>query len=89
MTLTEYQTAVFATTIDNPYDYFKDFDHWYDFDTEKGYNTCALIDRIAKTSLEESSYNYDREIERAVDQICKWNLNGMYKKVTSRIAVEV
>lgn len=77
----ETQRSVFITTIDNPYDYFEDFDHWFLYDTEMGYNTCARIDRIASTSLEESSYDYTKEIERAVDQLCKWNLNGLYKKI--------
>ena len=80
--MAETQEVVFVTTIDNPYDYFTDFDRWYAYDTEKGYNTCGLVDRLAHTSLEESSYNYKREIERAVDQICKWNLTGLYKKIT-------
>lgn len=80
----DFKDEVFVTTIDNPYDYFKDFDRWYAYDTQMGYNTCGLVARISRTSLEESSYNYNKEVERAVDQICKWNLLGLYKKIHSR-----
>lgn len=75
----------FATTIDNPYDYFDDFDRWYAYDTANGYNTCSLVARIANTSLEQSSSDYNKEIERVVDQICKWNLSGNYKKVSRNL----
>ena len=43
-------TAVMLTTKDNPFDPFTDFDSWFMYDSEKGYNTCGLIDRIARTS---------------------------------------
>ena len=42
------------TTFDNPYDPFTQFNHWFLFDTEKGYNTCAYLDRVAKVSEEFS-----------------------------------
>ena len=38
------------TTFDNPYNPFEQFSDWFLFDVEKGYNTCAYLDRIAHTS---------------------------------------
>ena len=38
------------TTFDNPFDPFEQFDQWFLFDTEKGYNSCAYLARIATTS---------------------------------------
>lgn len=35
------------TTFDNPFDPFEQFDLWYQYDTDKGYNSCAYLDRIA------------------------------------------
>lgn len=75
------ERAVFVTTIDNPYDYFTDFDRWYAYDTQQGYNTCSLVARMADTSTEDSDYNYTREVERVVDKLCKWNFNNLYKKI--------
>lgn len=38
------------TTIDNPYNPFKDWDSWFAFDQQKGYRTCQILDRFYKTS---------------------------------------
>ena len=42
--------AVMLTTTDNPYNPFKNFDEWFMYDTEKGYNSCGYLARIAKLS---------------------------------------
>lgn len=39
-------TESMLTTVDNEFDPFTDFDSWYNFDVENGYNTCALIARL-------------------------------------------
>lgn len=78
--MTDYDVAI--TTTDNPYDPLDDFDKWYFYDTAiLGYCTCAYLARIAKVSGEMSDENYKQEVERAIDEICKFNLNGKYVKV--------
>lgn len=69
------------TTIDNPYDPFDDFDHWYQFDNDKGYDSCGYLARIAKTSPELSDAENDEEIERAIDEIIHYDFLGIYKKL--------
>ena len=76
--------AVFVTTLDNPYDYFTQFDEWYAFDTEKGYNTCAYLARIAKTSKEMSDADYEQAVNDAVNEIVRLNVTGNYKKVQQK-----
>lgn len=71
------------TTHDNPFDPFKDFDNWFNFDTEKGYYSCSYLARIAKTSDSLTDYEYDLEIERAIDEIIKYDFMNIYKKVVS------
>lgn len=73
--------SVMLTTTDNPYDPKTQFDQWYAFDTEKGYNSCSYLARIAKTSEALSDKENSLEIERAIDEIVLMNLNGLYKKV--------
>ena len=73
------------TTIDNPYDPFKQFDSWFLFDVEKGYNSCAYLDRIAQTSDQFSDEENEREIERAIDEIIKYDFANIYKKVKEEI----
>ena len=69
------------TTVDNPFDPFTQFDSWFLFDVEKGYNSCAYLDRIAKTSDQLSDKENEEEIERAIDEIIKYDFMNIYKKV--------
>lgn len=70
------------TTFDNPYDPFEQFNSWFLFDTEKGYNTCGYLARIAKTSDQLSDEENELEIERAIDEIIKLDFMNVYKKVS-------
>ena len=70
------------TTIDNPFDPFTQFDEWFLFDTEKGYNSCSKLDRIVNLTDEMSDVEVDEEIERAIDEIVKHDFLNIFKKVT-------
>ena len=72
---------VMLTTTDNPYDPRTQFEDWYAFDVAKGYNSCAYLARVAKTSEGLSDYDNEVEIENAINEIVKYNLDGVYKKV--------
>lgn len=72
---------VFLTTLDNPFNPFEQFDQWYAFDTQKGYNTCNYLARIARSSDELSDADEDRIVEEAIDEIVELNVLGIYKKV--------
>lgn len=76
---------VMLTTIDNPYDPFTEFDQWFLFDTQKGYDTCNYLARIAKTSNELPENLNEIEIEQAMDEIVELNVLGLYKKVYKEI----
>ena len=70
------------TTIDNPYNPFDNFQSWFLFDCEKGYNSCAYLARIARTSDAFSDAENRQEIERAIDEIVKFDFQNIYKKVS-------
>ena len=70
------------TTIDNPYDPFKQFSDWFRFDMEKGYCSCSYLARIAKTSDQLTEDENEKEIERAIDEIIKYDFMNIYKKVS-------
>ena len=69
------------TTFDNPFDPFEQFDSWFLFDVQKGYNSCGLLGRIAKTSDQLTEEENDEEVERAIDEIIKYDCENIYKKV--------
>lgn len=75
-------TKCALTTIDNPFDPFDQFDSWYRWDIDKGYDCCGYLDRIARTSDQLSEEENDNEIERAIDEILKYDFRNVYKKVT-------
>ena len=73
--------ACAITTVDNPYNPLLQFDLWMKYDTEKGYNSCAYLDRIAITSDVMTTLEEEQEIERAIDEIITLDPFNMYRKV--------
>lgn len=69
------------STKDNPYNPFEQFDQWYTFDMDHGYSSCSFLDRIARTSDQLSEEENDAEIERAIDEIIKYDPLNIYIKV--------
>lgn len=65
------------TTSDNPFDPFKNFDQWYQYDIAKGYHTCSYLARISNTSDNLSDSLNEEEIENAIDEIVQLNLLGI------------
>ena len=53
---------VSITTIDNPYDPFDQFNQWFLFDVEKGYNTCSYLGRIVQL--------YEGMTQKEEDEAC-------------------
>ena len=73
------------TTVDNPFDPFDDFDSWFMFDIEKGYNSCSLLARIMKVSDDMTEKEEDEERERAIDEIIKYDFLDIYKKAIKNV----
>lgn len=69
------------TTIDNPYNPFEQFESWFLFDTEKGYNSSAYLARIAQLTDDMSEHEKDVEIERAIDEIIKYDFTNNRMKI--------
>lgn len=75
------KTAVMLTTIDNPFDPFIQWDDWKRFDEDHGYYSSEYLARVAKTSDELSDSDYLNAIEDAIDDICRLDVLGIYKKI--------
>jgi hypothetical protein len=68
------------TTVDNPWNPFTNYDEWWVYDHNKGYDTPGFLARIANVSLSLSDVDFDLAIEQAIEEIVTQNVNGMYKK---------
>lgn len=76
------------TTFDNPFNPFENFDEWFAFDIQHGYNTCGKLMRIANIENNMSEVEYNNEIERAIDEIIKYDFVELYRKVYNTAVVE-
>lgn len=81
---TKEKKSFMLTTFDNPFDPFEEFEKWFLFDVEKGYNSCAYLARIAHTSDLFTDEENDEEIERAIDEIIALDFRNIYKKVEQK-----
>ena len=68
------------TTFDNPFNPFEQFNEWFMFDIEKGYQTCERLAKVVKLSDEMTQNEIDEEIDRAMDEIIKEDFLNLYVK---------
>lgn len=76
--MNESPKEVAITTVDNPFNPFKDFTKWFMFDVNKGYNTCSYLSRIMDLKKID-----EENVEIAIDEIIKNDFLNIYKKVTN------
>lgn len=76
------------STIDNPFNPLVDFDSWLRFDIEFDHRTCETLARNVKLTPEMSQSEEEEEIERAIDDIIKYDPEHKFIKVTSLVTVQ-
>lgn len=69
------------TTIDNPFNPITQLDEWLNYDLNKGYNTYALIDRIAQFDENMSDEEKDAKEQAAIDFIIRFDPLNLYRRV--------
>ena len=74
------------TTVDNPFDPFTQFDTWYQYDQQLGYNSSSLLARIARLSPGLSEADERAALNQAIDEIVYENVSGMHKKVSRKVS---
>lgn len=73
--------AYALSTKDNPYNPFDNFDSWYMFDLDKGYDSCGYLARVARTSELLSDEENAKQIENAIDDIVSSDFTNMFIKI--------
>ena len=79
-------TETMLTTFDNPFDPFEQFNEWFLYDVEKGYNTCSYLARIVNDSNEMSEKESNEATEKAIDEIIESDFMNIYKKVQKNVS---
>lgn len=73
---------MWLTTVDNPFNPFKQWDDWYEFDMMKGYDTCGLIMKYADCSDENlTEMENEEQIQYACNKILDYYDDEFYKLV--------
>ena len=80
-TNTTNKKAVALTTFDNPHNPIDDFEAWFRFEVENGYNTSGELAREAHTSHMLSDEENRAEVERAIDTIIQNDPICIYRKI--------
>ena len=78
-------TCCMLSTIDNPFNPFEDYSSWLMFDKEKGYDSAERLMRIAKVTDDMTQKEENEEIERAIDEIIKYDILNVYIKVSKTL----
>lgn len=76
---------VALTTNDNPYSPFDEFEKWFMFDNDHGYNSCSYLARVAKTSDALTPQENETVLEEAIDDIIRLDFTDHYKKVSKEV----
>lgn len=66
------------TTIDNPYNPFKDYEAWLSWDMKAGYDTSGFLARMAAYSSALSDAEQEENIQATMREIVANNVTGMY-----------
>ena len=73
------------TTRDNPYSYFDEQDEWEAYENLTGNRATRMIGRFAFTSDNLSVEENQLEIDRAIDEIIKYDPQHIFLKETKEI----
>ena len=82
MTITKEDEAIMLTTMDNPFNPFIQYNEWYAYDVNKGYNTCAYLARLVGDLNPLEELEAESIIKQKIQEIVDLNLLGNYCKIT-------
>jgi hypothetical protein len=68
------------STVDNKFNPYEDWEGWFNWDSQAGYNSLGLLARVIRTSPELSEADQHLAYEQAVEEIVDM-FEGFYIKV--------
>jgi hypothetical protein len=77
-------TDFMLSLVSNPFDPFKEYDLWLNYDHKEGFDTAGLLARSVSVSSEMSESEQQFAVEDAIDSIVNNpSFAGLYKKVAA------
>lgn len=70
------------TTIDNPYSPIDDYDKWYIWDSDHGYNTTNYQARLINLPIDSLDYIMDIAIDQSLVYMIENDVFGIYKVIS-------
>lgn len=64
----------------NPFSPISDFRAWYAFDPVKAAKCCSMRAALTADSSESTPFEQDETRNAAIDEICRENVTGYFKK---------
>ncbi len=75
------RTEYMLSTIDNPFDPFTQFDEWYAYDLNKGYDSLGLVARVSFANDALSDKENALLDNYAIDGILETDATGLFIKI--------
>ena len=72
------------TSINNPWNPFKEWKRWYGFEMTEGYDACGMLARVERNSDEFTDEENHAEHERAIAAVLAMDFTNSYKKVREK-----
>lgn len=76
------------STNDNPFNPFDQFHDWYRYDMLAGYDSSAVLARVARVSNHFTEKENELEKERAIDRIVALDFTNTFIKVKQDVKEE-
>lgn len=71
-------TAHMLSTSDNPWNPWTHFTEWMAYDMQVGHHTLPYLARVVVSSDELSDADQELDVELAIKEILRLNINGLY-----------
>lgn len=75
------RTEYMLSTIDNPFDPFTQFDEWYAYDLNKGYDSLGLVARVSLANDALSDKENALLDNYAIEGILETDATGLFIKI--------
>lgn len=72
------EKPLMLSTKDNPFNPFKDFNNWYNFDVMNGYNSCQMVDRFSLDTDDLAEIDQIMLTNDAIKEIIRNDMTKMY-----------